>query len=72
MLDFFSYTWLHEAIHGSMIQLYKYIASIVYIYSLLNCFDRYVGVLEEVDGWGGAGYSNVGHWGTGIHGVSFC
>ena len=50
MLDFFSYTWLHEAIHGYMIQLYKYIASIVYIYSLLNCFDRYVGVLEEVDG----------------------
>ena len=54
-----------------MIQLYKYIASIVYIYSLLNCFDRYVGVLEEVDGLGG-GQVFVGHWGTGIHGVSFC
>ena len=36
-----------------MIQLYKYIASVVYTYLLLNCFDRYVGVLEEVDGLGG-------------------
>ena len=29
-----------------------------------------MGVLEEVDGLGG-GQVFVGHWGTGIHGVSF-